>query len=478
MDKGIIGRENEITTLRKLLLSKKPELLAIYGRRRIGKTYLIKTYFKEHLSFSCSGQHNGKTREQLINFTEQLNAYFPEMKKMLGAKTWQEAFQFLKESINSIEHKRKKVIFFDELPWLDSHKSGFLSSFSYFWNSYAAERNDLLVIICGSAASWIITKIVNNRGGLHNRITQKIRLLPFTLLETEQYLKRRNINLERYQLLQLYMVMGGVPAYLDAIERGKSAAQNIENICFSKDGLLVNEFRNLYAALFIRPEKHVQIIEALARKNKGLTREEILNTAKLLTGGGITTVLNELCESGFVERLYLYGQKQNESIYHLTDEYSLFYIKFMEQHRHNEESQWLLKQATSAYISWCGYAFENICLKHIFQIKKALQIGAVQSIESSWSYKGTKEKAGAQIDLLIDRADQTITNCEIKFGIKPFVINKSYATELRQKIEVFRQHAAPSKTIMTAFITTYGVEWNDYAEELSDNEITMNDLFT
>ena len=477
MGNEIIGRENEIIILEKLLVSKKPELLAIYGRRRIGKTYLIKTYYKESLSFSCSGQHNGKTQEQLINFTEELNTYFPEKKKMLAARTWQEAFQFLKECVNSIDHRRKKVIFFDELPWLDSHKSRFLSSFSYFWNSYASEKKDLLVIICGSAASWIIEKIVNSKGGLHNRITQKIRLLPFSLLETEQYLKKRNINIERYQLLQLYMVMGGVPAYLDAIERSKSAGQNIENICFLKDGLLVNEFDNLYAALFHNPEKHIQVIRALAKKNKGITRSEILNTTKLLTGGGITTVLNELTESGFIERLFLFGDKQKDNVYRLTDEFSLFYFKFMEHQRRQENGQWLLKQTTASYISWCGYAFENICLKHIAQIKRALQVGAVQSTESAWSHQGTKEKYGGQIDLLIDRADQTITICEIKFSTRPFVINKKYATELRRKMDVFRQHTNTRKTILMVFITTYGLTRNDYAEELSDDEITMNGLF-
>ncbi|MFI5124796.1 MAG: ATP-binding protein [Chitinophagales bacterium] len=475
MNREIIGRENETQILGKLLQSRRAELLAIYGRRRVGKTYLIKTYYKEHLAFSCSGQYNGKTREQLINFTEQLNAYFPGQKRMLAAATWQEAFGFLRAGIDSIGHGRKKVIFFDELPWLDSHKSGFVSSFSYFWNAYAEERNDLLFVICGSAASWIIDKIVNNKGGLHNRITQRIRLLPFTLLETEQYLAHKNIKLERYQLLQLYMVMGGVPAYLDAIERGKSAAQNIEKMCFSKDGVLTGEFENLYAALFNRPEKHIQVIEALAKKNKGLTRAEILKTGKLLTGGGITSVLNELTESGFIERLNMFGNVQKESVYHLTDEYSLFYFKFMQ---HQERAQWLLKQTTPSYTSWCGYAFENISLKHIAQIKRALQIGAVQTTESSWSLAGNKERDGAQIDLLIDRADQTITFCEIKFSTKPFVIDKKYAAELRHKVDVFRRQTNTRKALLLTFITTYGIAGNEYKEQLADGEITMEALFT
>jgi len=475
MKSEIVGREAEIKILQKLLVSEKPELLAIYGRRRIGKTYLIKSYYKDNLVFSCSGQQDGKTQEQLVNFTEQINFYFPGKKILLAPKTWQEAFVLMKAGIDSIPHKKKKVIFFDELPWLDNHKSGFLSSFSYFWNSYAVDHKDLLVVICGSAASWIIDKIVNSKGGLHNRITQRIRLLPFTLLETERYLANRKIKPDRYQLLQLYMVMGGVPAYLDAVERGKSVAQNIDRICFSKDGMLYHEFKNLYAALFRSPEKHIQVIQALAKKRKGLTRTEILETAKLLTGGGMTQVLAELTESGFVEQLYLYGNKQKDSIYHLTDEFSLFYYKFM-QHQKGKV-QWLLQQTGPAYTTWCGYAFENICLKHIGQIKQALQIGAVKTTESAWSKAGKKGRDGAQIDLLIDRADHTITVCEMKFSLKPFIINKGYADELKQKMELFRANADPRKSLLLTLITTYGVTENEYKEKLMDSELDMDDLF-
>ncbi len=475
MNTQIIGREEEINILEKLLKSREPELLAIYGRRRVGKTFLVKTYYKPNLIFSCSGQYNGKTQEQLLNFSEQLNVFFPSKATVLPATTWQEAFSRLRNSIEAVKHRRKKVIFFDELPWLDSHKSGFLSSFSYFWNMFAAQRPDILVVICGSAASWIIDKVVNNKGGLHNRITQRIRLQPFTLKETRSYLQHKNINLDHYQLLQLYMVMGGVPAYLNAIERRKSTAQNIENICFSKDGVLVNEFDNLYTALFNAPEKHIQVIQALTRKNKGLTRAELLKTGKFLTGGGITSVLKELTESGFIDRTYPFGKKERDSLYRLTDEFSLFYFKFMQNLKGNEKGQWLSRLSTPAYISWCGYAFENICLKHIVQIKKSLQIGGVQSTSSSWI--GSSGTNSAQIDLLIDRADHCINICEIKFSIKPFSIDKKYAAALENKLLIFRQQTGTRKTLLLTFITAYGLTNNAYREQLTDNEITMDALF-
>ena len=479
MKSTIIGREDEIKILERLLHSKEPELLAIYGRRRVGKTFLIKTYYQEHIAFSCTGQYNGKTQEQLTNFAEQLNLHFPEKKTILVPTTWQQAFGVLRECIDLLKGDGKKVIFFDELPWLDSHKSGFLSAFGYFWNVHVAQRGDILVVICGSAASWIIDKVVNNKGGLHNRITQRIRLLPFTLKETENYLQQKNINLEHYQILQLYMVMGGVPAYLKAVERGLSAEQNIEKCCFSKDGVLANEFNNLYAALFNNPHKHIEVIRALSRKNKGLTRSEILKTGKLLTGGGITTVLNELTESGFIQKIYPFGKKEKDSLFRLVDDFSLFYLKFMQKRDGDsyQKADWSGIQKTQAYIAWCGYAFENICIKHVSQLKRALQIGGVHTGVSSWHQPGSGKDNGAQIDLLIDRADQCINICEIKFNTKPFVIDKKYAADLQNKMMAFRQTTDTRKALFLTFITTYGVFENDYKYQRVDAEVTMHSLF-
>ncbi len=474
---SIIGREAEISILNKMLHSTAPELLAIYGRRRVGKTFLIRNYCHSNMIFSCSGQLNGKTKEQLLNFTRQLNQWFPNQTILSSATSWQEAFAQLEQCVETVRRKGKKVIFFDELPWFENHKSGFLSAFGYFWNNYASRKDDLLVVICGSAASWIIDKVVNNKGGLHNRITQRMRLLPFTLKEAKEYLQHRHIHPEPYQLLQLYMVMGGIPAYLNEIERGKSAAQNIENMCFSKDGLLANEFGNLYAALFNTPEKHIQVIETLAKKNKGLTRTELLQAAKLITGGGMTTVLTELNESGFVQKIYPFGKKEKDSLYRLSDEYSLFYFKFMQFQKGNEKGQWLARQSTQAYITWCGYAFENTCLKHIEQIKKGLQIGGLQTSSSSWLSSGNTNKRGAQIDLLIDRADRCINICEMKFSTTPFKITKKYAEELRNKLMAFKSDTGSRKQLILTLITTYGIEENLYSEQLAEQQLTMDTLF-
>jgi hypothetical protein len=480
MNNVLVGREAEIGIMERLLNSKEPELLAIYGRRRVGKTFLIRTYYKDHIVFSCIGEDKAQKRVQLANFAGQLrHHFFPDITSMVSPSSWREAFEMLRNCLESLNGKKKKVIFFDELPWLDSHKSGFLSAFGYFWNNYIAQRSDVVVVICGSAASWIINKVVNNKGGLHNRITQRIRLMPFTLKETEAYLKQRDIRLDHYQLLQLYMVMGGVPAYLKSVERGKSAQQTIEQACFSKDGILTGEFGNLYAALFDHPDKHIEVIQALARKNKGLTRTELLKAGKLLTGGGMTGVLNELLESGFIQKTLPFEKKEKDSLYRLSDEFSLFYLRFMQKNSGHgvERDTWLGINRTPAYTSWCGYAFENLCIKHVGQMKKALGISGIRSVEASWYHAGTKKGAGAQIDLLIDRADRCINVCEMKFSGKPFVIDKKYARELESKLAVFRGDTATDKTLFTTVVTTYGIFDNDYKTQRVDVEVTMEKLF-
>jgi AAA+ ATPase superfamily predicted ATPase len=474
MDSTIIGRQAEQKILEQLFHSKEPELLAIYGRRRLGKTFLIRSYYRHTLVFTCTGQYNEKTRRQLINFAEQLNLHFPEQKTIRAPATWQEAFSNLRERLDSLDGAGKKVILFDELSWLDTRKSGFLSAFGYFWNTYLAQRGDILTVICCSAVSWAIEKVVNNKGGLHNRVTQRIRLLPFTLHETQAYLKQRHAGLDHYQLLRLYMVMGGVPVYLNAVKRGLSAEQNIENCCFSKDGFLTNEFNNLYAALFSNPHNHLEVIRALARKNKGLTRTEILKAGKLLTGGTITKVLTELVESGFIQKIRPFGKKEKDSLFRLIDEYSLFYLKFME--KDDRQGDWPGIQKTQAYTAWGGYAFENICFKHIAQIKTALQIGGVITNTSSWVQNGRGEAPGAQIDMVIDRADNCINVCEMKFSTGETVIDKKYADSLENKLSVFRQNTGTKKTLFLTIITTHGVADNAYKTRV-DAEITMDALF-
>jgi len=473
----VIGRTEEKEILNGILKSNQPELVAMFGRRRVGKTYLIRKYLKGNLIFEFSGVHNATVAEQLTNFR---NTFAEAMNLPVAPAipvNWTEAFQILKKYAEPLLKKKKCVIFLDEFPWLSSAKSGFFQAFEFFWNMWGTKQNNLVVIICGSAASWMIQKVVNNKGGLHNRITHKIRLLPFTLKETGEYLKYNKVNLDRYQVVQLYMALGGIPQYLKDVLPGKSAAQNIDKICFSKDGALQNEFNTLYQSLFASADKHISIVRALAAKPAGLTRKEIIAACGLSTGGTTTALLEELTESGFISAYLPFEKNLRDAIYKLSDEYSRFYLKFIDNRRAGGAGSWIKLSATPSWRSWSGTAFESVCLKHVKEIKAALGIAGVYTEESAWRYVPGKGEPGAQIDLLFDRQDFCISICEMKFSTTRFTIDKAYADDLVRKQEVFKLKSKTKKTLFIVMVTTFGTQDNNYKIGLVQNDIVLDDLF-
>ncbi|MCO5234931.1 MAG: ATP-binding protein [Chitinophagaceae bacterium] len=475
---SVVGREPEIRILNDAMQSTDAELIAVYGRRRVGKTFLVRQVLGSRFLMEITGLHNGTLQQQLENFSLVLRKYFPDVVLPLIFQSWLQAFDALTACIAPQINKKKMVIFFDELPWMHTRKSGFLPAFENFWNSWACRQKNIAVVICGSAASWMLDRIVRNKGGLHNRITRRIRLLPFTLQETEKYLKSRGVKLDRFQVLQLYMVMGGIPQYLKEIQPGRSSIQNIDRICFSKDGLLKTEFDDLFHALFEKAGRHIDIVKVLANKPTGLMRNEIIRQATLKTGGTATQLLTELEESGFITSTIPYDKKNKDSVYRLSDEYSLFYIKFILPNRKETgKGTWNRLVESASWKSWSGYAFESICLKHVGSVKRALGIEGVYTVTSAWYRRGTKLTDGAQIDLLIDRSDRCINICEMKFSGEIFEITKAYATNLEKKVSVFRREVNPKKTLFLTMITTYGVKENAYKTNLVENELTMDALF-
>ena len=477
MTNKLIGREREQAILQQAIQSDESEMVAIIGRRRVGKTFLIRSVYGDKIDIEFTGVQNATRNEQLASFHFLITRYAKDSTAIKPPKNWLEAFHQLITVLDKKRKPKKKIIlFFDELPWLATKKSGFLKALGFFWNNWAS-KNNVILIICGSAASWMIQKVVKDRGGLHNRITKRINLKPFTLAETEVFLKSKKVKLNRYHILLIYMIMGGIPHYLKEIKAGKSAIQNIDDICFSEEGLLADEFTNLYPALFEHSDTHIAVIRALSTKWKGLTRADIIKVGKLKDGGGITKVLEELKHSGFLSDYYPFGKKSKDKLYRLTDEYSLFYLHFIEQQKRNVKDAWKALSQTATFRAWSGYAFESLCLKHIGKIKNALEIGGIYSEESSFIFRGNDSLDGIQIDLLIDRNDQVINLCEMKFQRTPFNITKAYASQLSKKIAVFSEVSKTKKQVFLTMITAYGITENDYSQALIDNDLTMDILF-
>lgn len=477
----IIGRKEECELLQRALRSPRSELIAVFGRRRIGKTFLIRNLYKEHIVLEWSGMYRGTLKDQLRNFHAALPA---RRNKPAVPADWMEAFAQLAEHLDQVVPRRvkrsvrssagKKVVFIDEFPWLDSRRSRFLAAFSNWWNGYASKRNDLVVVICGSAASYMIQKVINDRGGLHNRVTQRIRLAPFSLGETELLLQRNKVRYTRYDILHLYMALGGVPHYLQLVERGESVAQAIDRLCFDRNGYLRGEFDNVFASLFEHAANHEAVVRALASVRRGLTRNAIASKAKIPSGGRLTATLTELEQSGFVERYTPYDGKK-DPLYRLTDEYTQFYLRYIEGTKPGRRGTWQKLSTTPAHRAWAGFAFETICMKHVDAIKDALGIAGVRSVEGSWIGKG--DESGAQVDLLIDRDDNVINLCEMKFSNGPFRIDKRYASELSAKLRAFTSATRTRKSVFLTFITTNGLEPNAYSHQLVESDLRMDALF-
>jgi uncharacterized protein len=477
MTNRIIGRKKETEKLDKILQSTQAEFLAVYGRRRVGKTFLIRQYLKKHIVFDFSGTKEGTKTQQLSDF---FTVYLKQTKRRRETQlpvSWHQAFNYLADFLSELPQTDiKQVVFIDEMPWLDLPKSEFISALEFFWNQHVSKMDNILLIACGSASSWIRKNLINARGGLYNRITYRIKLMPFNLYETALFIQAMGVKLTQYQILELYMVMGGIPYYLKEIERGKSATQLIDDICFSRQGLLYDEYGQLYHALFRNAEQHITLIEALAAHPQGMTRTDLASKVKI-SNGSLSRILEELEECDFISLFPPFLNKKKEAIYKLTDLYSLFYLKFIKPNKGTSNKVWEQLSKQSTYTAWSGYAFENICMMHLYQIKSALGIRGVFTEHGSWKCTGNNELPGAQIDMIIDRADQIIHLCEAKFTKENYKISNSYVEQLRLKRSVFRQATKTKKATFTTLLTTYPALKNEYYLEEIESEVTMDKLF-
>lgn len=476
----IAGRKEEIAELERLYHSDRPEFVAVYGRRRVGKTFLIKQALKGRFTFQHTGvspvdqnSDSARMRMQLESFYYSLLNY--GLEGYQAPKTWMEAFFLLEQLLQNQDNGERQVVFIDELPWMDTPRSGFLPAFESFWNGWCSGRDNIMLIVCGSATSWILSNLSRNKGGLYGRLTAEIKLSPFTLKECEEYFDYAGIEMSRYDILQSYMVFGGIPFYLGYFQKGMSFEQNTDRILFGSRPRLKDEFNRLFAAIFCKPEDSKKVVRLLASRHAGFTREDISQATGIPLGGGLSNTLAALAESDFITRYNPYGQPKTTEYYKLTDNFCLFWLKYVEAN--GKETAFVSDNATSNIMhAWRGVAFEEVCWQHSIEIKRALQIAGVQSSLSAWSIKGDDEKDGAQIDLLIVRNDNVVNLCEMKFAQAPYVIDKEEEAKLRRRVEMLRSTLSPRQTIHLTMITTYGVAYGKHSG-IVQKEIRIDDLF-
>lgn len=459
----MIGREREIAELKALCSREESQFCAVFGRRRVGKTYLVRETFQKQFTFYHTGLANATKEEQLAEFKESLRKY--GLKKARIPRTWYDAFHQMEVLLEQSEDE-KKIIFIDELPWMDSSNSNFISALEHFWNGWANMRNDIVLIICGSATSWMISNILNNHGGLYGRLTHQIHLQPFTLYECEQYMHAMDIALSRKEIIEAYMIMGGIPYYWSYMQRGMSLAQNIDNLFFRQGAPLKNEFSALYQSLFRRPEGYIAIVEALTRKKSGMTRDEILRATDLDDNSTFIRQMTELEQCGFIRSYHKLGQKKKDTLFQLMDNFTLFYYQYIKTNELNDEHYWTNSLTSARHNTWAGLAFERICFQHIEQIKQKLGILGISSQVYSFTYHPKPEEDpgwAVQIDMLIERTDGIINLCEIKYSSDDYLVTEQEERRMRKRISCLQQRAKTKKAIHTVLITTYGVVDNAYS---------------
>ena len=475
----MIGRKRETKELNRLYDSGRAELVAIYGRRRIGKTYLVDETFEGRITFKHAGlspadeDATGLLKAQLNHFYNSLILH--GMEACEKPENWLDAFLLLEKYLQKIDNGSRQLIFLDELPWLDSPRSGFLRAFEGFWNTWGCHRKNLMVIVCGSANSWVLDKLINNHGGLYGRVTYEIKLSPFTLRECEEFYRSRDVQFSRYDITQSYMIFGGIPFYLGYMNKELSLAQNVDTLFFARNAVLKNEYDRLFESVFTNPEAIKSIVQLLYTRNAGFTRGEITKRLGISDGGTLTKNLRALLASDFIVRYVPFGLSKREEHYKLIDPFCLFYLHFVRSQVKTNEKFWQQNVTSQPSVTWRGYAFEHVCFNHVEQIKHALGISGIITTHSAWSKKDD-DREGVQIDLLIERSDNVINMCELKFTSEDFAVDKGYYRVLLSRPERIREIVSPKVSIQSTLITTYGLKRNEYSSAFT-NVVTLEDLF-
>lgn len=471
MRQKIIGREKEISQLESVLKSNRAELVAIYGRRRIGKTFLVKEFFNGEFDYFATGIFEGTKSNELAAFCDMLRQKGNKSK----INNWIEAFATLRDYLSSLD-KKQLIVFFDELPWFDSQSGQFLKAFEWFWNSWGSTKENLKLIVCGSATTWMTDKFISSKGGFYNRTTERIYLAPFTLGETQKLLSSNGLNWSKSMILDTYMIFGGIPLYLSMLKKDLSLDANVDEMFFGKGAPLQSEYDFLFRSLFKDSNYYIRIIDAISKKNIGISRKEIVETAKISNNGTLTTALKNLISCDFIRKYHSFGKTERDSLFQLTDLSILFYKRFVENYNGQDEHHWSNIIDSPTRRVWTGIAFEQTCLLHIPQIKQALGISGVQTEVSSWRYKGDEYTAGAQIDMLIARRDKTINICEMKYSAYEYEISSKYSRELRAKREIFRTITKTRSSLHLTLVTPWGMKPNPNSDVVNQ-VVDLENLF-
>jgi AAA+ ATPase superfamily predicted ATPase len=475
-----IAREKEAHILDRLWDSTEAELVALYGRRRVGKTFLVRSILGQRIPFfELTGVKDGSTRLQLDNFAKVLSRVFYPGISVAPPKTWHQAFDMLVAAIDARPPDEKTTIFLDELPWLASPRSGLLQALDHAWNAELSRRPKVRLIACGSAASWMMKNVINAKGGLYNRVTRRVHLRPFSMLEAAAYLKSRGVRFTPMQMITTYLALGGVPYYLRLIEPELSAMQALHAVCLAPEAPLSDEFDRVFASLFEHDHEHQKIVKELAKHRYGVERKKLVKLLGKRSGGRLSNRMTELEASGFIRAFTPYGKDTRDTYYRLVDEFTLFCLRWMipvtRKGGGYTASGWQSQIRQPSWHSWAGYAFEGVCLKHADVLQDLLAFSEVPSQVGTWRHvpRGGRDGNGAQIDLLYDRDDGVLSLCEVKYRDGEYALDRGAARSLMHKLDVFQRRMKPRKRISLSLITSGSFRPNAWSQDLIERHASI-----
>ena len=493
----MIGRKKEIKLLNEICDLEESSLVAIYGRRRIGKTYLVNHMFKKYrqdcLFFEFTGAYDGDKRGQIDNFIDQVYEWF-YVEPSFEIKSWSDAFRFLKRTIDKEIKKRdsneKVIVFLDEVPWIDrSNKGGFLSALGYFWNTWCEPRENVVLILCGSNSSWIRDKILKNaRGSLYQRVTHQISMYPFDLKETKAYLlEQKGFMIDNKTVTDIYMIFGGVAKYLSFLNPNESSAENIDRVFFSIHGSMYREYDELFSSLFAdKSDYYKSVIELLCTRRSGFSLSDISKAFNEKLGGKLRLAIAELEECGFIKGLSKYGNSVRGVNYMIVDPYILFHHKWIKGFSRNDiatlpNNYWLHKSSSQSYAVWSGYAFEIVVMVNIRLYLNAIgRLGFFSGVYHWQHMAKSEDEQGAQIDMVVNYGNNIFDILECKYYNSEYVISKEYAKNIKNKLSMFKKYGLYSKQkseLRLVFLTSYGVKMNAEAHSLNISRVCLDDLF-
>lgn len=435
MNKLFVGRQSELETLSSLSKKKVASLVVIYGRRRVGKSRLIKEFGKHCRFYSFSGLPETKQttaqsqREEFARqMREQLN--LPGLK----AEDWGDLFTLLA----SHTQEGSLIIALDEISWMGSKDPDFLGKLKTAWDNAFSENPQLILIICGSVSAWIEKNILSNTGFL-GRISITLHLKELPLKDCNQLLDALSCHMSSFEKFNILSVTGGIPRYLEEINPTLSAENNIRELCFKPTGLLFREFEQIFSDLFSkRSLTYKNIVRVLS--NGPLHYEDIAKKADLITGSQFSGYLEDLIKAGFISRNYTWDIKSRKvsrlSLYRLSDNYVRFYLKYIEKNYDRIERNHFKFQKLSEFTNWqtiMGYQFESLVLNNREFIMKTLHLDYADIVcDNPFFQRKTARMQGCQIDYLIQTRLNSLFVCEIKFSRRS--LGLSIIKEMEEKI--------------------------------------------